>query len=153
MWPSGPWGVEGGEGCESRRWVSPKFPFSYWKQSSSFIDRICSINTVEDCFTLGDFLQSHKTNSIVFIFMIYTSPVNNIHQATHVINSLCTASFPDVHPSQHTSNTPKLPGRIDHVFTTEGIWELQQQQRRQPHGRRHGHFTSAPPGRRLGDPI
>lgn len=68
----------------------------------------------------------------------------------HALIILFPASSSDVYPSQHTSDAPELPGRVDHVLQAEGIRELQQRQRRQPHVRLHGHLTPAPSGRRLG---
>lgn len=69
----------------------------------------------------------------------------------------CCVFFPssssDVHPSQHTSDAPQLPWRVDYVLPAEGLRELQQRQWRKPHGRRHGHLTSTPPGWRLGGLI
>lgn len=61
--------------------------------------------------------------------------------------TLLFSSSSDVHPSQHTSHAPQLPGRLDHVLPVEGLRKLRQQRRR-----RHGHLAAAPhpAGRRLG---
>lgn len=53
-----------------------------------------------------------------------------------------------MHPSQHTSDAPQLPGRADDVLPAEGVGELRQ--REQSHVCVHGHLAPAPTGRRLG---